>query len=196
MGYLQAIENKRLFIAVEIPLEVGEEMYEFSSRVLENCDTVRPVKIANMHITLKFMGDVPEDGIDIINDTLKIAVLSFKSFSFELDGKIDAFPDKKKARTVFISIGEGRQKLKDLYLCLEESLERECSQLNIKADRKDFVAHITLARLRHPEDIREAIRDAGSILPFRIKVRAIVLFESILDPDGARYIKLGEFSLK
>ena len=66
MGYLQAIENKRLFIAVEIPLDIREEMYEFSSRVLENYDTVRPVKIANIHITLKFMGDVPADGIDVI----------------------------------------------------------------------------------------------------------------------------------
>lgn len=196
MGYLQAIENKRLFIAVEIPLDIREEMYEFSSRVLENYDTVRPVKIANIHITLKFMGDVPADGIDVIKATIKMAVSSFKSFQFELDGKIDAFPDKKRARTVFISVGEGRQKLKDLYLCLEEYLVATCSQFNIKAGRKNFVAHITLARLRYPEDIREAVRDAGSILPFRINVRAIALFESILDPDGARYTKLGGFSLK
>jgi 2'-5' RNA ligase len=196
MRCLPALENKRLFIAVEIPLEVREAMHGFSLNVLENCDTARPVKITNMHITLKFIGSVPEDCFDMINDTIKIAVSCFKCFSFELDGKIDAFPDKKKARTVFVSIGEGRQKLKELYLCLEESLERACDQFNIKAGRKDFVAHITLARLRYPEDIREAIKDAGSILPFRINVRAIALFESILDPGGARYTKLGEFSLK
>lgn len=196
MGYLSALENKRLFIAVDLPLEIKETVYEFSSRVLENCDSVRPVKTANIHITLKFMDGVPADGIDIINTTVKIAVSSFKSFSFELDGKIDAFPDKKKARTVFTSIGEGRKKLKNLYLCLEESLERACSQFNIKAGRNDFIAHITLARLRYPEDITKAIRDAGSILPIRIKVRTIALFESILDPGGARYTKLGEFSLK
>ncbi|TET51958.1 MAG: RNA 2',3'-cyclic phosphodiesterase [Actinomycetota bacterium] len=190
------MENKRLFIAVDLPLEVKEAVYELSSRVLEDCDNVRPVKTTNIHVTLKFLGGVPADGIDIVSTAINHAVSFFKSFSFELDGKIDAFPDKKRARTVFTGIGDGRQKLKMLYLSLEDSLERACSQFNIKAGRKDFVAHITLARLRYPEDIREAIRDAGSILPFRINVRAIALFESILDPEGVRYTKLEEFSLK
>ena len=181
---------------MDLPSYIKEAVCKFSLYVLENCDSVRPVKTTNMHITLKFLGGVPADGIDMIKTAIRVAVSSFKSFSFEVDGKIDAFPDKRRARTVFAGIGEGRQELKDLYLSLEGSLERVYNQFGIKASRRDFTAHITLARFRHPEDITEAVRDAGNIVPIGIRCKDIVLLESILDPGGARYIKLGEFSLK
>ena len=187
---------KRLFIAVDLPLEVRETLHELGCRVLKKCDSARPVKTNNMHITLKFLGDVRSDDMNLLNTAISGGILSFKSFTFEIDGKIDAFPDKKRARTLFTGIGEGKQELQLLYLSIGESLERVCDQFNTRAGRKDYIAHITLARFSYPEDISEAIDEAGTIIPFRISVRNITLFESILGPGGARYTKLKEFSLK
>ena len=190
------MENKRLFIAVEILSAARKAAYQLGSRVLKNCDDARPVKEDNIHITLKFLGSVSENSIDLISDAITCAASSFNHFSFEIDGKMDAFPNKERARTVFSAIGEGKPELKLLYLGIEESLGRASRQFRVRAGTNDFMAHITIARLRHPEDINYAIEKAGTILPIRIECRKIALFESILGPAGVRYTKLKEFSLK
>ena len=191
-----ALKNKRLFIAAEIPHAARKAVHHLGSRVLKDFDDARSVKEDNIHITLKFLGNISEDSIDLLSNTIAGAASSFNNFSFEIDGKIDAFPNKKRARTVFSAIGEGKLEFKLLYLSLEESLGRASSQFRVKAGPNDFVAHITIARLRHPGDITYAIKKAGMIPPARIECRKIALFESILDPGGVRYTKLKEFSLK
>jgi RNA 2',3'-cyclic 3'-phosphodiesterase len=188
--------HKRLFIAVELTLAARKAVHQLGSRVFDNFGDVRSVKAANIHITLKFLGNIFTDNIDLISDTISSTAASFNNFSFEVDGKIDAFPNKKRARTVFSSIGEGKLEFKLLYLSLEESLQRACRQFGVKAGSNDFIAHITIARVRHPGDITYAIKEAGTIPPIKIECRNIVLFESILDPAGVRYTKLREFSLK
>ena len=190
------MKNKRLFIAVEIPATARKAVYQHASRMLENCDDARPVKAANMHITLKFLGGIPVDNIDLISNAITRAVSSIGIFSFEINGKIDAFPNKKKARTVFSQIGGGIRELRLLYSSLEEALGSVLEQYGVKAKPGDFMPHITIARLRHPADITYAISEAGNILPVRIDCKSMSLFESMLDPGGARYTKLGEFSLE
>lgn len=194
--YLIVLKNKRLFIAVEIPSAARKAVYQLGSRVLKNFDDARSVKAANIHITLKFLGSIFTDNIDLISDAINGAAASFNNFLFEIDGRIDAFPNKKRARIVFSSIGEGKLEFKLLYLSLEESLERACRQFGVRAGPNDFIAHITIARLHHPGDITYAIKKAGTIPPIRIDCRRIALFESILDPSGVRHTKLREFSLK
>ena len=194
--YHISLENKRLFIAIEIPPAARKAVYWLGSWVLKNCDGARSVKEDNIHITLKFLGSTPEDNIDPISDAITGAALSFNHFPFEINGEMDAFPNKERARVVFSAIGEGRLKLKLLYLSLEESLERGCRQFGVKAGPNDFMAHITIARLRHPGDITYAIIKAGTIPPVWIECRKIALFESMLGTAGVRYTKLREFSLK
>ena len=188
--------HKRLFIAVELPCTVRKAVCQLGSRVLKNFSGVRSVKAANIHITLKFLGSISVDNIDLISDTISIAAASFNKFSFEINGKIDAFPNKMRARTVFSAVGEGRLEFKLLYLSLEEALQGACRQSGVKAGSNDFIAHITIARLRHPVDISYAIKKAGMIPPARIECRKISLFESILDHEGVQYTKLSEFTLK
>jgi len=193
---LIVLKNKRLFIAVELPPTARKAVHQLGSRVFNNFGDVRSIKAANIHITLKFLGNIFTDNIDLISDTISSAAASFNNFSFEIDGKIDAFPNKKRARTVFSSIGEGKLEFKLLYLSLEESLQRACRQFGVKAGSNDFIAHMTIARVRHPGDITYAIKEAGTIPLIRIECRSIALFESILDPAGVRHTKLREFSLK
>ena len=190
------MENKRLFIAVYLPMQVRETLHELGRRVLKKYDSARPVKAANMHITLKFLGNVPSCDIDQIYTAISGGIIAFKSFIFEIDGIIDAFPDKKRARILFAGIGEGKQELNVLYSSLEESLERVCKQFNTRAGRKDFMAHVTLARFCNPEDITEQINEAGTLIPFRVECKKVIIFESILKPGETRYTKLKEFSLK
>ncbi|MFC2159644.1 RNA 2',3'-cyclic phosphodiesterase [Actinomycetota bacterium] len=190
------MSNKRLFIAAEIPVEARKAVYQLGFNVLKNCDDARSVKVNNLHITLKFLGNIPLDNIDLINSAITDTASSFNNFSFEIDGRIDAFPNKKRARTIYSVIGEGRSEFKLLYLSLKESLERACRRFGIKNGSNDFIAHITIARLRHPEDINYAINEAGTISPMRIECKNMALFESILESTGVRYTKLREFSLK
>jgi RNA 2',3'-cyclic 3'-phosphodiesterase len=191
-----SLENKRLFIAVEIPAIARKAIYQQGLKVLKNFNDSRLVKVNNMHITLKFLGSIPLSKICLISDSIAGAAAFFNNFSFVINGKIDAFPNKKKARTVYSGIEEGKLEFKMLYLSLEESLRRTCMRFRVAGGPNDFVAHVTVARFRQRTDISNAIDEAGMILPIRIDCKSITLFESILDPEGARYIKLKEFSLK
>lgn len=190
------MKNKRLFIAIDIPFQVKENLHNLASRVLKDPKNTRFVKAENIHITIKFLGSVPIKSINKIEDAISTGTGSLKSFSIKINGEIGAFPRKKRARTVFAGINEGKRELESLYMNLEEALEEICTKLGIKAGRKDFKAHITLARLHNPEDIEEAVNKAGILEPVEIYCKSIVLFESILNPAGVRYTKLKEFSLK
>ena len=194
--YFIALKNKRLFIAVEIPDAARKTVYQYASRVFENCGDVRPVKEAEMHITLKFLGSISGDNIDLLSNAIAGAVSSISIFSFEVNGTIDAFPSKKKAKIIFFQVGEGVRELRLLYSSLEGGLGSAIEQSKGKVKPDDFIPHITIARMRRPSDIIYTISEAGKILPVRIECKSISLFESILDSGGTRYTKLREFSLK
>ena len=183
---------KRIFIAMEIDKDLRGILYKYSSNMFFNVDNVKIIPTDNLHITLKFIGNTSEEGINVIRNIIKTSISEHEAFDYELEDFPGAFPDKSRARIVFMGIKNGGDRFKDIYDSLEDGL----SGVGIGKEQRDFHPHITIARIKRPVSIKEA---SDSPLPSHecpLNASSVTLFESILSRQGARYINIERFGLK
>lgn len=142
------------------------------------------VKSENLHITLKFLGEVEEgkarsiiENFDKMVKPLKYKVLPYEGAS--------SFPDEKRPRVLFLKFLED-QELMDYQREIENLFLKE----GFKREEREFKIHLTLARFKFPPD-REEFKnfiEKLSMEPFvPFEVSKVVLFESILKPEGPLY---------
>jgi 2'-5' RNA ligase len=179
----------RLFVALEIPSAVRENLAELLKSLRAASPQTRWVRPENLHVTLKFIGEVPEARLAAIRSALAGAhsaqpvVLDFRGLGF--------FPNEKHPRVLWAGI-ETSENLKTLAADIEKATET----LGIPQEQRPFSPHLTLARFelpRLPEQLRAGIqenagRDFGSL-----RTNQFHLIESKLKPSGAEYTTLESF---
>ena len=185
-------EKKRLFIAVELPEDVRSRLFKITSSLKREDLEIRPVPSKNIHLTLKFLGDVNIERIHKISRALEITSSSKKPFSYILDSRLDAFPNIHNARVVFVPVGSGSGQIEEFY----ESLEDNLSKIKIRKESRKFISHITVARVKVKKDIAHLLKRLRPATYGECDFKKITLFESILKPSGAEYIILDEYELK
>jgi len=174
----------RLFIALELD-KLGDAFVSMQERLRGLGKMTFPKK---WHLTLKFLGDVPDKNIALIKD--RLSSVEARAFDIELD-QIGVFPDLKKVRVVWTSIqdsGEALSLHKKIDDVLSEMFEKD----------KDFVAHITLARVRYVDDKDQLLKVIESIaVPKRaLRIDGFSLIQSTLTPQGPVYEELARFALE
>lgn len=184
--------KKRLFIAIDIPEAIRDNIHNLATDMLVRGGYVRVVPASNIHITLKFLGDVNINKRDRIEEAIKITADSFERFKYEISGAVSAFPDPGNARVVFLEVDKGGEQICKIYNELEDNLAR----IKIEREKRKFSPHITVARLKNREDIKELIINQGEKINAVLDCKEITLFESRLRPEGAEYIVLNKFGLK
>jgi 2'-5' RNA ligase len=169
----------RAFVAVFPPPEVGETLAR-AARKLPVSGEVRWVRPANVHLTLKFLGDVAEADLSRVAEVLEAVRERHEPFEVELSG-FGAFPSARKARIFWAGIGKGAERLRTLAHDVEVSLER----LGFEREARPYTPHLTLGRARG----RPASLDASeaSAPGARFGVRRMELMESVLGGSGAAY---------
>lgn len=176
----------RLFIAIELPDELKQKLgsleksFEFSQ--------ARWVKPENLHLTLKFLGQVKEEKVNSIASALKGLTADFSAFTLQT-GEIGAFPSFKRARVIWIDIKSGREEAKKLACLIDDKL----SLLGFEKEERDFQPHITLVRLKKPTPLFNLPVVNWS---FSFLAKEVILFESVLKPTGPVYTPVGIFPLK
>jgi 2'-5' RNA ligase len=170
----------RLFIAVRLPEELRKKMAGLAKEL--DMDGIRPVKQENMHITLRFIGEVDEQKAKEIQEQLKS--VEFEKFSCMVKGT-GVFPNKDYVRVIWTGI-ESNGKLEELSAKVNNALH------GIPGDGK-FSAHLTLARVKKKVDVNEFIdkhqEDYGSF-----SVGSFELVQSVLGPEGPRYNTIAVFN--
>jgi 2'-5' RNA ligase len=126
----------RLFVAIDLPDMVKKEIADING----NLPGARWVPGAQIHLTLRFIGDVDAATFQAVKTAL--ALVSCLSFSLRLRG-IGHFPPKKQARVLWVGIEESRPLLE-----LQERVEAALIATGIAPDERRFSPHITIARLR------------------------------------------------
>jgi 2'-5' RNA ligase len=184
----------RTFIAVELPQEIQGKLGQFQSDFKESVPDVRWTKYGNIHLTLKFLGDVPLSKIDKIGEALRKVAARFPSFTMSLAG-IGAFPNSRKPRVIWVGVKKGADELKDIARAIESFMKR----LGFPPEKRRFSPHLTVGRIRHlknPVAMAEALdkSEVGELGEFTVK--RISLIKSQLDPAGSIYTTLTEASLK
>jgi 2'-5' RNA ligase len=183
----------RLFIAIEVPDALKQELAAAQRGLQVSGAEASWTRATAMHLTLKFLGEVPETNVSEISDALSDVVKTRAGFRINVAG-IGAFPDQKNARVVWAGVAGDVEKLAMLQVAVDESMVA----LGFERDTRSFTPHLTLGRIRRiPSKDRwlkslEAIN--GLELP-AFQVGDIRLIKSELKPSGAEYLELGRFSL-
>lgn len=189
----------RLFVALELPPEIVRELKrlqaELQRAVPEGVASwVRPESI---HLTLKFLGDVPLKQLEALKAALDAAVRGQRRFLLHLGG-LGCFPNTAHPRVLWVGV-EGD--LKPLAV-LQASVEKHIAPLGYPPEERGFSPHLTLARAR-----RSARREEAATLghaaethhvnqTIRWQVEAISLMRSQLDPQGAIYTRIHHVALE
>lgn len=175
----------RLFVALEIPPQVLDEVARFRAEIEPRWPRARWVRVAGIHLTLVFLGETSASALPELERALAMACAVQEPFSLAVRGG-GTFPPRGPARVAWLGI-EAPEEL----ACLQRSVEAAaCSALGLTPERRPFSPHLTLARPDPPWSgeyaasfARAAARSFGS--PF--EVRRAVLVESHLGAGGSRY---------
>lgn len=183
----------RLFIGVGLPDETQKKLASLQDELKKFIPHARWVRRENLHLTLKFLGYCGSDRVGEIDQKIKEVAKEGGAFSFALSG-LGAFPTQKRARVLWVGIGEGT----DQFISLAESIDASLEKLGFERENRPFHSHITLARLKIPSLLDETrlINLTDQVPQNQLKAGSIILFQSKLTPAGAKYSKVTENLLK
>lgn len=177
----------RLFVAVFPPLEVREEAAGTARRLLPD-DRIRWSRPENIHLTLKFLGDVEEESLDDLRTVLESACAKHASFEARLAG-LAAFPSARRARIVWAGVGAGSERLRSL----AADVDADLSSLGFERETRPYEPHLTLGRVRGRPVSLNLPEEAGDGPLF--KVHQVELTQSTLTDKGPIYRTLENFAL-
>ena len=178
----------RTFVAVEL---TGSQVLESIKKLQSEINIpAKPVEIQNMHFTLMFLGEIPQDMVPKVQAQLD--TIQFSSFDIGFVG-VGAFPNPKFPRVVWVGIDPvGGQKLVDLAKAVEERL----APLGFKSD-KPFKPHVTIFRIKNKTgDITDQLTRHAKTEFGSQKVSSIKFKQSVLTPSGPIYSDIGVVNSK
>ena len=183
----------RTFIAIELPAKIIDGLKEIQDELKDGTNKVTWVKPENIHLTIKFLGDIEADKIDSIAGLLKSAAAKNRSFDISVKG-VGGFPTIDNPRVLWVGIEEGNVNLSALYNNIEDAL----STIGFEKEERPFKPHLTLGRIKFLKDrkgLKEWIERFKDITLGQYMVDSICLFQSMLTPEGAVHIKLKKIEL-
>ncbi|GAX61268.1 2'-5' RNA ligase [Candidatus Scalindua japonica] len=183
----------RVFIAIEIDSDIKNKLSEYLSKLKRTGADVRWVAPENIHLTLKFIGNIDEEVLTNLNQIINDAASGVRPFSISI-GNIGAFPGLKNPRVVYVYVQERGNDLRRIHEKLDKGVER----LGIRKESGKYVGHITLGRVKSQRKISK-LKNAlcsGTDCFFGLeKVTSLSLIQSKLTPRGPIYTRLNNFIL-
>ena len=178
----------RAFIAIELP----EEIIAFIRKIQEGLRSygfkARWVRPKNIHLTLKFLGDINSAEIKKAGDAIISAASENASMSLGAKG-IGFFPGVKRSRVIWTGIAGQTRELADL----QKTLDGKLDTVGFPKEKRPFKGHLTIARIKRKIDARrlvDAMKEFGRFESKTFIADEVVLFKSELKPSGAVYSKL------
>jgi 2'-5' RNA ligase len=182
-------ETIRSFIAFDIDNEqILSRLTEAQNIILKTGADLKLVEPQNIHITLRFLGDVTQNMVDKIDKEMQGIV--FKPFDVEIKG-VGAFPNLKYAKVIWAGIQEGSEALSRILALLEPRFR----SLGFAPDSKGFSPHLTIVRVKSGKNKMELAKCVGEMNAFefgRIREDCLRLKRSVLTPQGPIYSILKE----
>ena len=182
----------RLFVAIELDEANRSRLAKLHGSLERKCPGVRWVQEHQLHMTVKFLGDVPDGQVPDVSAALELAGSSAKPFAMDLQGA-GCFPPRGSVRIVWSGATETSGALIQCVAAAEEELE----SLGFPRERKPFSPHITIGRVRSDDSngrIRSAV-DAAAYENMAQTVKSLTLMSSVLSPKGPAYSVVGRANL-
>jgi RNA 2',3'-cyclic 3'-phosphodiesterase len=186
---MNANESIRSFIAIELSEEVKSGLRILQSRLKSSQpDTAKWVDPGSIHLTLKFLGETRLSLISTINSGLDEVTRKIPPFTLSVT-ELGAFPDTRRVQVVWVGLTGAISVLNRL----QTSIETAISPLGFPTERRPFVPHLTLSRIRDTASLQDR-QTLGALIgqtrineTLKLNVDSVCLVQSRLTPCGAIY---------
>jgi 2'-5' RNA ligase len=176
---------------VRLPDDVRDRLAAAIDHLRSHAADVAWVAPANLHVTLKFLGQVDEARVPAVIEALRAAAAAHRALDVAVRG-LGAFPTPARARVLWAGLaGDGAA-----LGALAEAVDAACGALGFPREPRPFAAHVTLGRAREPRPqaaLADALARGGEY--GRVRVECVSLMRSELSRGGARYTELAALSL-
>ncbi len=187
----------RVFIAIDIDDENRAGLSDLQQQLQDKADIkkgdVKWVKPQNIHLTLKFLGEVKDEQVVDVCNVVKDVASRYQSFELEVKS-VGCFGGRS-ARVLWVGTGEGRNRL----LQLQKDLEQKLASSGWPPEQREFAGHLTLCRVKNSRAGVKLAAMTENYKDFRlgtIEADSVSVYQSQLTPSGPIYTVLGNYKLK
>ena len=182
----------RTFIAAELPLPLQDAIQKATSGLHKTLgdELIRWVPPHNVHLTLKFLGDVSPASLDQIKQILVTEAAQVESFTVQVEG-FGAYPNSRRPRVLWVGLNAPAS-----LTALQHSIDAAAARLGFESEDREFSPHLTIGRVRQnlsvaeQQKIRTALEETQIANLGTAQVDAVYLFKSDLHAAGSIYTKL------
>ena len=186
---------KRIFVAVDI----SEEARRKAAAYIETLrGEVRQTRVGwdkpeKLHLTLKFLGDCEEKQLCELENIVGETASEISNFKLQIQ-ETGVFPNARNPRVLWVDVRDEAGNLAKI----NDFLETECEKIGFERERRKYVPHLTIGRVREPNRARELAGKhlANKFEPVEFTVSEIVIYESQLKPTGSVYSVVSKYNLK
>jgi len=178
----------RTFIAIELPEEIIYTISKVQEEIKSYGLKIRWVRPENIHLTLKFLGDIQEADTEKVARAVSESVTGYHPISLAVKG-IGVFPGIKRPRVLWLGIS----KKLDLLTALQRTLDEKLEAIGFPKEKRPFRGHLTLGRIKDkidPKRLHGVLKEFAQFESEHFFAHRIILYKSELKPKGAVYTKL------
>ncbi len=187
----------RVFIAIDIDDKTRKAIAGLQKQIASKVDVkkgdLKWVEPNNIHLTLKFLGEISDEQLAEVNEITKTVAQAHQKFNLEIES-VGSFGGRS-VKVVWVGAGKGTEEL----LALQKDIDDLLTQAGYPKEEREFSAHLTLCRVNHPMagiKMGEAISQFSHLKLGSIAADAVYIYQSQLTPAGPNYTLLGEFKLR
>ena len=187
----------RVFIAIDIDDKIRKTIADLQKQIDSKVDVkkgdLKWVEPNNIHLTLKFLGEISEEQVAETSEITKTVAQAHQKFNLEIES-VGSFGGRS-AKIVWVGAKKGTDEL----LALQKDLDDLLAQAGYTKEDREFSAHLTLCRVNHPIaglKMGEAIAQFSHLKLGSIAAESLCIYQSQLTPAGPNYTLLGEFKLR
>jgi 2'-5' RNA ligase len=188
-------EMWRVFIAIELPHDARARLAQHIDRLRSTMPEVRASwsREDSLHLTLKFLGDIPLTHVEKLAAAASIAASKIEPFEIVVEG-CGAFPLRGQPRVLWIGIDDPSGRLSGL----NRALEDECANAGFGREPRAFHPHLTLARIRQPHGSRQlaALHKEIGFNRESVSILEVSVIRSELRSEGARHTVISRRELR
>ncbi|WP_405290345.1 RNA 2',3'-cyclic phosphodiesterase [Methanobrevibacter sp.] len=181
----------RAFLAIDVDEDLKARMYRIVKEFKQIDARIKYVELENLHLTLKFFGDIDTEGIDLLSSKIENVVSNFDKFTVKIKG-CGAFPNTNRIKVIWLGLDEDA-----IVKQLHDELDKEFVKLGFDKDRK-FSTHLTIGRMKSAkgkDKVKSKIEEFSEVEIGEMCVDKIILKKSTLTPQGPIYDDIKIFEL-
>lgn len=186
---------KRIFVAIDISLEARRRIAAYIETLRDEFRAVRAGwdKPEKLHLTLKFLGDTNEKQLAELREIVGEIAGKISKFSLRI-AETGVFPNARNARVLWIDAKDEA----GILTKINDLLEAGCERIGFEMERRKFVPHLTIGRVREPNRAQDLAKKhlENKFEPVEFEVSEIVIYESKLLQTGSVYSVVSKHALE